>query len=46
MGTVMMLQTIKGATLMEVIAVEIMSINKIAPNASALKMGVVLLHYH
>ena len=44
MGTVMMLQTIKGATLMEVIAVDQTSIHNIARNASALKIWTVLLH--
>ena len=44
MGTVMMLQTIKSATLMGVIVVDQTSIHNIARNASALKIWIVLLH--
>ena len=44
MGTVMMLQTIKSATLMGVIVVDQTSIHNIAQNASALKIWTVLLH--
>ena len=44
MGTVMMLQTIKSATLMGVIVVDQTSIHNIARNASALKIWTVLLH--
>ena len=38
MGTVMMLQTTKGVTLMAAIAVDITLIHNIARNASALKI--------
>ena len=38
MGTVMMLQTIKGVNLMAVIAVDIMLLHNIARNAYALKI--------
>ena len=44
MGTVMMLQTIKGATLMAEIAVDQTSIHNIAQSAYALKIWTVLLH--
>ena len=46
MGTVMMLQTIKGATLMAEIAVDQTSIHDIAQSAYALKIWTVLLHQH
>ena len=44
MGTVMMLQTIKSATLMGVIVVDQTSIHNIAQNASAMQIWTVLLH--
>ena len=44
MGTVMMLQIIKGVTLMEVIAVDQTSIHNIAQSAYALKIWTVQFH--
>ena len=44
MGTVMMLQTIRSATLMGVIVVDQMSIHNIAQSASALNIWTVQLH--